>query len=143
MLSKKAKYGLQAIIFLAKEEKKKKGPIQIAELANHEKIPKKFLEIILLEMRKQGILHSKMGAGGGYSLGKPADKISIGQIIRTLDGPLAEVSCVSKTAYHKCDECRDEKTCEIRKVMKQVRDSTARILDGTTLADALKGKVNF
>ncbi len=143
MLSKKAKYGLQAIIFLAKEEKKKKGPIQIAELAKHEKIPKKFLEIILLEMRKHGILHSKMGVGGGYSLGKSADKISIGQIVRTLDGPLAEVSCVSKTAYHKCDECQNEKTCEIRKVMKQVRDSTARILDGTSLADVLKGKVNI
>ncbi|GDX52552.1 Rrf2 family transcriptional regulator [Bacteroidota bacterium] len=143
MLSKKAKYGLQAIIFLAKEEKKKKGPIQISELAEKENIPKKFLEIILLEMRKQGILHSKMGAGGGYSLGKSADKISIGQIVRLLDGPLAQVSCLSKTAYHKCDECKDEKTCEIRKVMKKVHESTARILDRTSLADAVKGKVNI
>ncbi len=143
MLSKKAKYGLQAIIYLAKEEKKNKGPIQIAELAKHEKIPKKFLEIILLEMRKQGILHSKLGAGGGYSLGKPADKITIGQIVRLLDGPLAQVSCLSKIAYHKCDECKDEKTCEIRKIMKKVHDSTARILDGTTLSDAVKGKINF
>ncbi len=143
MLSKKAKYGLQAIIFLAKEDRKKKGPIPIAELAKHDKIPKKFLEIILLELRKQGILHSKMGVNGGYSLGRPADLISIGQVVRVLDGPLAAVSCVSKTAYRKCDECKNEKSCEIRKIMKQVRDSTARILDGTTLADALKGKVNF
>ncbi len=143
MLSKKAKYGLQAIIFLAKEEKKKQGPIQIASLAKNEKIPKKFLEIILLELRKQGILHSKLGAGGGYSLGKAAEKISIGQVVRILDGPLAQVSCLSKTAYHKCDECKDEKTCEIRKIMKKVHETTTRILDRTTLADAVKGKVNF
>ncbi len=138
MLSKKAKYGLQATIYLAKVERKKNGPVQIAELAAHEKIPKKFLEIILLELRKHGILHSKLGAGGGYSMGKSVDKITIGQIVRILDGPIASISCVSKTAYRKCDECKDEKTCEIRKIWKKVYDSTVKILDGTTLADAMK-----
>lgn len=141
MLSKKAKYGIQAVIALAKENKKNKMPVQIGTLAKKEKFPKKFLELILLELRKQGILHSKLGAGGGYTLGRPADKISIGQIIRTLDGPLAPISCVSQTAYRKCDDCKDEKTCEVRKVMQKVRDASARILDGTTLADAMKGKV--
>ncbi|MEI7802327.1 MAG: Rrf2 family transcriptional regulator [Bacteroidota bacterium] len=143
MLSEKAKYGLQAIIYLAKESRRHKEPFLISELAEHEKIPKKFLEIILLDMRKQGILHSKMGKGGGYFLAKPANEISIGQIVRVLDGPLAPISCVSKTAYRKCDDCKDEKTCEIRKVMQKVRDATAKILDGTTLEDAVKGKVKF
>lgn len=129
------------MIALAKENKKNKMPVQIGTLAKKEKFPKKFLELILLELRKQGILHSKLGAGGGYTLGRPADKISIGQIIRTLDGPLAPISCVSQTAYRKCDDCKDEKTCEVRKVMQKVRDASARILDGTTLADAMKGKV--
>lgn len=143
MLSKKAKYGLQAIIYLARESRKHKEPFLISELAEHENIPKKFLEIILLDMRKQGILHSKMGKGGGYFLAKPASEISIGQIVRVLDGPLAPISCVSKTAYRKCDDCKDEKTCEIRKIMQKVRDATAKILDGTTLEDAVKGKVKF
>ncbi len=143
MLSKKAKYGLQAIIFLAKETRKKKEPMQISELAAHENLPKKFLEIILLDMRKQGILHSQMGRGGGYSLAREANKITVGQIVRALDGTIAPISCVSKSAYRKCNDCKDEKTCEIRKVMQKVRDATAKILDGTSLEDAVKGKVKF
>ena len=143
MLSKKAKYGLHAAIFLAKESKKGKPPIQIKELARREKIPKKFLELILLEMRKNGILHSKLGAGGGYTLGKPAKQISIGQIVRVLDGPLAPISCLSKSSYRKCDDCKSEKTCEIRKIYAKVHEATAKILDGNTLEDALNGKVKF
>ena len=136
MLSKKAKYGLKAMFYLAK--KYGKGPILISDLAEEENIPKKFLELILLDMKRQGLLVSKMGKGGGYELGKHPEKIMVGQIVRILDGPLAPIGCVSKTAYSRCVECTNEKTCEIRKIMMQVRDSTATILDHTSLIDAPK-----
>ncbi|MFI5171074.1 MAG: RrF2 family transcriptional regulator [Chitinophagales bacterium] len=136
MLSKKAKYGLMAMFYLAKNYGK--GPKLISELAEEENIPKKFLELILLDLKRQGLLVSKMGKGGGYELGKHPDKIFVGQVVRILDGPLAPISCVSKTAYAKCAECHNERTCEIRKIMMQVRESTAAILDHTSLTDAPK-----
>jgi Rrf2 family protein len=135
MLSKKAKYALRALLALAKENGH--GPVLISDLAERESIPKKFLELILLELKKQGILQSKKGKGGGYFLGKAPEAINLGDVIRVLDGPLAPLPCVSQTAYMKCDECEDETTCGIRIVMKEVRDATARILDGTNLADVL------
>ena len=141
MLSHKAKYGLKAAFYLARHYDK--GPVLISDLATSEYIPKKFLEHILLELKKHGILYSRMGKGGGYSLSKPPDKIYLGQIVRTLDGPLAPVACVSKTAYVRCAECKDERTCEIRKVMKHVRDATATILDRTSLADAMQAKLSL
>jgi len=136
MLSKKAKYALRALLALAREEDR--GPVLIADLAHRENIPKKFLEMILLELKKHGILQSKKGKGGGYSLSKPPEAISFGYVIRVLDGPLAPLPCVSQIAYMKCEECEDEETCGIRIVMKEVRDATARILDGTSLADVLE-----
>ncbi len=132
MLSKKAKYALKALLFLLKNEDR--GTILIAEISEQERIPKKFLEQILLELKKQGILQSKRGKEGGYFLGKPADEIGIGQVVRIIDGPLAPIPCVSKMAYRRCDECIDEKTCEIRNLFLQVRDATIEILDNTTLA---------
>ena len=136
MLSKKAKYGLKATFYLARNYGK--GPMLIADLAEKEHVPKKFLELILLELKRHGILISKMGKGGGYSLTRSPDKIFVGQIVRILDGPLAPVPCVSKTAYQRCAECDNEKTCEIRKIMLQVRDASATILDYTSLTDASK-----
>ncbi len=136
MLSKKTKYALKGLTVLAKEYGQ--GPVLISDIAQREGIPRKFLEIILLELRNDGILHSKKGKGGGYFLAKPPSQISIGHVIRVLDGPLAPLPCVSRTAYMRCRECRDERTCGIRMVMKQVRDATAQILDSTTLADMLK-----
>ena len=135
MLSKKAKYALQAVILLA--ENHRRGPILIADLARQGRIPKKFLELILLELKNRGILQSKKGKGGGYALGRPPDMITMGEVIRIIDGPLAPIPCVSKTAYRRCDECMDERTCGIRLVMKDVRDGIAGILDGTTFADVL------
>lgn len=132
MLSKKAKYALKALLFLLKNEDR--GTILIAEISDQERIPKKFLEQILLELKKQGILQSKRGKEGGYFLGKPANEIGIGQVVRIIDGPLAPIPCVSKMAYRRCDECIDEKTCEIRNLFLQVRDATIEILDKTTLA---------
>lgn len=136
MLSKKAKYALKALLFLARRERK--GPILIADLAERETIPKKFLELILLDLKKQGVLQSRRGRGGGYLLGRPPEAITLGQVIRHLDGPLALLPCVSQTAYQRCEECEDERSCGVRLAMKEVRDATARILDGMSLTDVLK-----
>ncbi|ACH39492.1 winged helix-turn-helix transcriptional regulator, Rrf2 family [Citrifermentans bemidjiense Bem] len=136
MISKKTKYGLKALIYLARRYDK--GPILIADLARDENLPKKFLENILLSLKNNGILQSRKGKGGGYFLGRHPGKITFGQAIRVMEGPLAPVPCVSETAYAKCTECENELTCGIRLVMKDVRDAMAVILDGTTLADVLE-----
>ncbi len=133
MLSKKSKYGLQALISLAKAPQD--SSVLISDLAEEERIPKKFLEAILLELKKQGILRSKKGKGGGYQLAKHPSQIKLGQVIRILDGPLAPVSCVSQSAYKRCEECKDEYRCGIRLVMKEVRDAMANILDNTSLEE--------
>jgi Rrf2 family protein len=135
MLSMKAKYGLRAMSVLAREYGR--GPVLIADVSVQEKIPRKFLELILLELKKKGLLLSKKGKGGGYTLSRPPEVISIGELVRALDGPIALLPCVSQTAYRRCDECLDEMTCGIRSVMKEVRDRTAEVLDGTTLADLM------
>ena len=132
MLSRKSKYGLKALLTLADEHGH--GPMLIASLARRDAIPQKFLESILLELKRHGIVHSRKGKGGGYALRREPDEITFGQVIRVLDGPLAAVSCVSQTAYMKCAECVDEQTCGVRLAMKEVRDATARILDKMSLA---------
>ena len=134
MLTRKGKYGLKAMILLAREHGR--GPILIGDLAEQEAIPKKFLENILLALKHRGLVHSRKGPHGGYQLGRAPDQISVGDIVRTLDGPLALVSCVSQTAYAPCEECVTEHDCAVRRMFQQVRDETARILDGTTLASA-------
>ncbi len=136
MLSAKAKYGLKALLSLAMEPQPR--PVLGAEIATRESIPKKFLEQILLELKHRGMLQTKRGRHGGYLLTRSPAEITVGQIIRALDGPIALIPCVSQTAYVKCDECRDEATCGIRLVMKQVRDAMARILDTTTLAATVR-----
>ncbi len=135
MLSKKTKYGLQALTFLAREYGR--GPLLISDLAEREGIPKKFLEAILLQLKNAGILQSRKGKGGGYSLGRRPEEITVGQAVRILEGPLAPVPCVSETAYQRCTECEDERSCGIRLVMKDVRDAIARILDNTSLQEML------
>lgn len=136
MINKKTKYALKALIYLAREYEK--GPILISVLARDENIPKKFLELILLTLKNNGILQSRMGKGGGYFLACHPRAINVGQIIRILEGPLAPVQCVSETAYARCEECESEELCGIRMVMKDVRDAMAEILDSTSLADVLE-----
>ncbi|MES2732721.1 MAG: Rrf2 family transcriptional regulator [Bacteroidota bacterium] len=131
MLSKKAKYALQALTFLAQHADQ--DSTGIAEIAEQEKIPRKFLETILLELKNQGILISKRGKGGGYALRQDAEAISIGQVIRVIDGPLALTPCASRTAFKPCQECKKPDSCSIRLLMVKVRDATAEILDHTTL----------
>jgi len=139
MLTRKGKYGLKAMIALAKADSD--TPVLIGDIAEQEAIPKKFLENILLALKHRGLVHSRKGPGGGYQLGRRPDEISVGDIIRTLDGPLALVSCVSQTAYAPCEECVTEKECAVRRIFQQVRDQTAKILDGTTLkAAAARGR---
>lgn len=133
MLSSKAKYGLKAMVHLARREGL--GPVLIAGIATDEHIPRKFLDIILLELKLKGFLASKKGKGGGYTLAKPAHAISVGDIIRVLDGPLAPVPCVSRTAYSRCDDCDNEATCSVRAVMQDARDAIASVLDNVTLAE--------
>jgi Rrf2 family protein len=135
MLSRKAKYGVQALLSLARQHGN--GPKLIADLAEQEQIPKKFLELILLQLKNAGILSSRKGKGGGYFLAKDPAQITMGSAVRVLDGPLAPVPCVSETAYQKCTECIDEESCGIRLVMKDVRDAVAAILDSTTLKEVL------
>ncbi len=114
------------------------GPIvQIKDIAEREQIPAKFLEQILLTLKNAGLLHSKMGIGGGYYLAKPSEQISLGQIIRVLDGPLAPLRCVSQMAYEPCG-CPDERTCGLRMVMFDVRSAISDILDSTSLADVAR-----
>jgi len=132
MLSKKSKYGLKALLVLADDVGR--GPVQASELAERQRLPKKFLEAILLELTRHGLLQSKKGRGGGYVLSRKPGDITVGQVIRILEGPLALIPCVSQTAYRRCEECIDEETCGVRLAMKEVRDATAHILDNTTLA---------
>ncbi|TAN63366.1 MAG: Rrf2 family transcriptional regulator [Magnetospirillum sp.] len=133
MLSSKAKYGLKAMVYLARSEGQ--GPVLIADVAEAERIPKKFLDTILLELKNHGLLQSKKGKGGGYTMARPAARIMVGEIVRILDGPLAPVQCVSRTAYRRCDDCVDEAACAVRAVMQDVRDAISAILDNTSLAD--------
>lgn len=133
VLSNKSKYGLKALLILAQESGR--GPVLIADLAAREALPKKFLEAILLNLKRQHLVESRMGKGGGYSLSRKPSEITFGEVIRALDGPLAAVPCVSHTAYRRCAECPDEQMCGVRLAMKKVRDATAEILDHTTLAD--------
>ena len=111
-----------------------RGPVLVADLASRQQLPKKFLEAILLELKRHGLLHSKKGKGGGYLLSRDPAEITLGAVIRVLDGPLALIPCVSQTAYMKCEECLNENTCGVRLAMKEVRDATADILDHMTLA---------
>jgi len=135
MLSNKAKYGLKAMLYLA--DRPEPGPVGILAIAQDQNIPKKFLDAILLELRRNGLVHSRKGRGGGYVLSRPPAEISVGRIIRVLDGPLAPIGCASKTAYRPCADCSDIKTCQTRRLMQQVRDAMAGILDNTTLAEML------
>ena len=135
-LSKRGEYGLRAMIDLASWDHGS-AVVQIKDIAEREQMPSKFLEQILLTLKNAGLVHSKMGVGGGYYLAKPADQISLGQIIRILDGPLAPVRCVSQMAYESCG-CPDEQTCGLRLVMSDVRNAIVDILDGTTLADVVQ-----
>ncbi|MCF8714079.1 Rrf2 family transcriptional regulator [Joostella atrarenae] len=133
MLSKKTKYGLKALTYMAKKESK--NPVLISEIAEQENISKKFLEIILLQLKNSGFLGSKKGKGGGYYLIRDPEKITVASLIRVLEGPIAMLPCVSLNFYEKCDDCKNEEECSLSRLMIEVRDSTLKVLENKTLAD--------
>ena len=135
MLTQRSRYALRAMLLIA-EAPAGSGPIPMTRIAAGANVPRKFLELILADLRDAGLLHSTRGKMGGYRLSRPTHLISLGEVIRVIEGPLALVPCVSRTAYRRCLDCKSEADCAIRHAMMRVRDETARILDGTSLADA-------
>jgi Rrf2 family protein len=133
MLSQKAKYALKALLVLAEGEPG--VPIGVTDVAAAANVPRKFLELILLELKRHGLLHSQRGKHGGYFLAVPPSDITFGQVVRAVDGPLAPIPCASLNSYRKCLDCDNEKTCAVRIMMRRVRDACAAILDGTSLGE--------
>jgi Rrf2 family protein len=137
VLSQKAKYAIKALLVLAKAQKAGKLS-QARDISETENIPKKFLDLIFFELRRDNLIASTRGRDGGYSLAKPAAEISIAAIVRAVDGPLAPLPCASVRFYRRCSDCKDEKSCEVRRLMREVRDAASAILDNRSLADAAK-----
>ena len=135
MISQKAKYALKAVVVLAKSDAEQ---LAIGEIAEQENIPKKFLEQILLDLKHHGIVASRRGKAGGYSLLKPPQDISFGEILRIVDGPLAPLPCLSRIAYRRCEDCADEGNCEVRRAFATVAEASRTILDSTSIASILQ-----
>jgi Rrf2 family protein len=133
MISQKARYALRALLALARAD----DSMMIAEIAEQEQIPRKFLEQILLDLKHQGIVASRRGRRGGYGLLMPPDQITFGRILRIVDGPIAPLPCLSRIAYRRCADCKSELSCEIRRVFARVAESARDVLDRTTVADAI------
>ena len=136
LLTKRTKYAIKALIALARSKDNK--PMLIAEIAAQEGLPKRFLESILLDLKRAKILSSKMGSGGGYFLMQDASLIKVLEIIRILDGPIALLPCVSLNFYQRCEECKDELTCSIRQMMQKVREASVDIMGNTSIADLIE-----
>jgi Rrf2 family protein len=135
MLTAKGKYSLKALAHLATLDPETTS--QAVDIAKTNGIPKKFLDAILGELRHAGIVQSQKGPGGGYRLARVPSEIRIGQVIRTIDGPLAPIACASRTAYEPCRDCSDVKACSVRLMMTRVRDAISDVLDSVTLADMI------
>lgn len=136
MISQKAKYALRALVALVRASHHGE-PVLISEISRGQAIPKKFLEQILLELKRAGIVMSRRGRAGGYVLLRAPEKVTFGEVLRLIDGPIAPLPCLSKIAYRRCSDCADEGTCEIRHVFARVAEATRDVLDRTTLADAV------
>ncbi len=147
MLTNTGKYGLKAMVHLAGMPPGQ--PALVADIAQANAIPKKFLDAILGELRTAGLVHSKKGRGGGYVLARSAHEIRVGEIVRALDGPLAPIACASRRFYRRCDDCPAEKQCGVRLMMIEVRDAIARVLDSRSLAamremaEAVEGELTY
>lgn len=135
-ISKRTQYGIKAMLALGRRYGE--GSMLISALAKQESIPIKFLELILLDLKGHDLLSSKKGPHGGYQLSRPPSTITLGSLIRIMEGPLAPLPCASETAFRPCPECQDIESCGTRIIMRQVRDATAGVLDRTTLADLLR-----
>lgn len=134
MLTNRAKYAIKALLHLGR--KRGEGPVGAGVIAEAEHIPLKFLELILLQLRNHGIIRSKVGKGGGHEMMKDPEEVTLLSVVRIIDGPVAPLPCLSHTAYSRCDDCDDEKTCGTRRLFKSVHDAAVDIMSSTTLADA-------
>lgn len=135
MISQRAKYALRALVSLAKA-----GPDEtlfIGDIAREQAIPKKFLEQILLQLKANGLVASRRGKAGGYLLLRPAEDITYGEVLRIMDGPIAPLPCLSRIAYRRCEDCSDEKSCEIRRVFARVAEASRNVLDGMTIKESI------
>ena len=137
MISQKAKYAFKALFHLA--EAPAGEAVQIEEIARVAAIPQNFLEHILLDLKRKGIVASRRGRSGGYMLIKEPREMTIGSILRVIDGPIAPLPCISRSAYRRCTDCADEKTCTVRRLFADTYAATLLLMDGTTLADAIRG----
>lgn len=139
MLSKKSKYAINALVYLARQARENsERKVQVAEISEAQNIPRKFLETILLELKRNGILESKMGRGGGYYLCKSPSEVNLAELHRIFDGAIGLLPCVTYQYYEKCEECRDEETCGIRDAILEVRNKTVEILKENTLQAILE-----
>ena len=135
MLTHRAKYALKALIHLARH--RDSGLVQAGAMAETEHIPLKFLEVILTQLRNQGVITSKVGKGGGHKLAKKPEDIDILTVVRIIDGPVAPLPCLSQTAYRRCDDCPDEQACGVRHLLGSAHEAQLAILSKTTVAMAL------
>jgi Rrf2 family protein len=138
MISSKTKYAIKALIELAEERRRGGSSLRIEEIAQRADAPKRFLEHILIDIRRSGIIASRRGREGGYVLIKPPESVSIGEVLRMIDGPIAPLPCLSRKAYHPCDDCRDEAACRIRKVFGDLFSAYLLMLESLTLADLMR-----
>lgn len=132
MIAQKTRYALRSLLFLVEEGGG--APVQLARIAETQRVPPKYLELIMLDLKKAGLVKSSRGPKGGYLLSRPADKISFGEIVRALEGPIALVSCASVNFYAPCGDCQDEATCAIRRAFAILRDHSSAVLDSISLA---------
>ena len=138
MISSKTKYAIKALIELAEERKRGGSSLRIEEIAQRADAPKRFLEHILIDIRRSGIIASRRGRDGGYVLIKPPESVSIGEVLRMIDGPIAPLPCLSRKAYHPCEDCRDEAACRIRRVFGDLFSAYLLMLESLTLADLMR-----
>lgn len=136
MITQKAKYAFKALLYLATQPAG--ASLSIEAVARGADVPRRFLEHILLDLKRSGLVTSRRGRVGGYSLVKPAEEMTIGAVLRAIDGPIAPLPCISRTAYRKCADCKDEKTCNVRHLFADTYSATLLLMDGITLATALR-----
>ena len=134
MIAQKTRYALRSLLFLAEDQSG--APVQLSRIAETQRVPPKYLELIMLDLKRAGLVASNRGPKGGYRLARPPEAISFGEIVRTMEGPIALVSCASANFYAPCGDCHDEATCAIRRAFLILRDQSTTVLDSISLAEA-------
>ena len=134
MLAQKTRYALRSLLYLAEQDAS--APVQLASIASTQRVPPKYLELIMLDLKKAGLVKSVRGPKGGYRLARDPASISFGEVVRIMEGPIALIPCASVNFYAPCGDCHDEATCAIRRAFAMLRDQSAKLLEGISLADA-------